>query len=103
MHEGTKEQSVIKANNSAGKSEELQNHAQPINRWKSSIRDLQERHTVDHHSSVVFRCNNSAGHHLDDSIGPFRSDKSVSRSQRLMVPGNRITKQIGVQKGGGVE
>ncbi|KZV42697.1 hypothetical protein F511_24829 [Dorcoceras hygrometricum] len=33
--------------------------------------------STDHHSSVVFRHNNSAGHHLDDSIGPFRSDNSA--------------------------
>ncbi|KZV48174.1 hypothetical protein F511_21437 [Dorcoceras hygrometricum] len=79
MHEGAKEQSVIKANHSAVKSEEPQHHAQPISRWKSSIPDLQERHTVDHHSSVVFRHDDSAGHHLDDSIGPFRRDNSSDR------------------------
>ncbi|KZV16409.1 hypothetical protein F511_18489 [Dorcoceras hygrometricum] len=28
--------------------------------------------SVDHHSSVVFRRDDSAGHHPDDSIGPFR-------------------------------
>ncbi|KZV34893.1 protein STICHEL-like [Dorcoceras hygrometricum] len=66
--------SEIKANNSAGKSEEPQHHAQPISRWKSSIRDIQERHTVDHHSSVVFRRDNLADHHLDEIIGPFRRD-----------------------------
>ncbi|KZV16765.1 hypothetical protein F511_36634 [Dorcoceras hygrometricum] len=37
--------------------------------------------SVDHHSSVVFRCDDSAGHHLDDSIGPFRRDNSAGRSQ----------------------
>ncbi|KZV48175.1 hypothetical protein F511_21438 [Dorcoceras hygrometricum] len=82
MHEGAKEQSVIKPNHSAGKSEEPQHNAQPISRWKSSIRDLQERHTVDHHSSVVFRHDDSTGHHLDDIIGSFRRDNSAGRSQR---------------------
>ncbi|KZV18092.1 hypothetical protein F511_38806 [Dorcoceras hygrometricum] len=41
MHEGAKEQSVIKDNNSAGKSGEPQHHSQPISRWKSLIRDLE--------------------------------------------------------------
>ncbi|KZV43028.1 putative pectinesterase/pectinesterase inhibitor 33-like [Dorcoceras hygrometricum] len=35
-----------------------------------------------HHSSVVFRHNQSVGHHSDDSVGPFRHDTSVYRSQR---------------------
>ncbi|KZV14829.1 hypothetical protein F511_40766 [Dorcoceras hygrometricum] len=59
-----------------------QHHAQPISRWKSSIRDLQVRQSAGHHSSVVFRRDSSADHHLDDSIGPFRRDNSAGRSQR---------------------
>ncbi|KZV50052.1 G-type lectin S-receptor-like serine/threonine-protein kinase [Dorcoceras hygrometricum] len=82
MHEGAKEKSEIKANNSAGKSEEPQHHAQLISRWKSSIRDLQVRQSSDHQSSVVFRRDNSAGHHLDDIIGPFRHDNLTDQSQR---------------------
>ncbi|KZV31912.1 hypothetical protein F511_42212 [Dorcoceras hygrometricum] len=35
-----------------------------------------------HHSSVVFRYDNSVDHHSDDSVGPFGHDYSVSRSQR---------------------
>ncbi|KZV41425.1 N-acylphosphatidylethanolamine synthase [Dorcoceras hygrometricum] len=49
-------------------------HHTPISRWKSSIRDLQVRRPS---SSVVFRNDNSAGHHLDNSIGPFRRDNSA--------------------------
>ncbi|KZV13658.1 NBS-LRR resistance protein [Dorcoceras hygrometricum] len=37
---------------------------------------------VSHHSSVVFRYDNSVDHHSDDSVGPFGHDYSVSRSQR---------------------
>ncbi|KZV32153.1 hypothetical protein F511_29159 [Dorcoceras hygrometricum] len=37
---------------------------------------------VSHHSSVVFRHNQSVGHHSDDSVGPFRHDTSVCWSQR---------------------
>ncbi|KZV18067.1 hypothetical protein F511_36570 [Dorcoceras hygrometricum] len=42
-------------------------HAQQVSRWKSSVRDLQD--PSDHHSSVVFRHDNSVGHHSDDSVG----------------------------------
>ncbi|KZV39066.1 hypothetical protein F511_35460 [Dorcoceras hygrometricum] len=54
-------------------------HAQQVSRWKSSVRDLQDRSA--HHSSVVFRHDKSVGHHSDDSVGPFRHDKSVGQSQ----------------------
>ncbi|KZV53957.1 hypothetical protein F511_43068 [Dorcoceras hygrometricum] len=37
---------------------------------------------VSHHSSVVFRHNQSVGLHSDDSVGPFKHDTSVFRSQR---------------------
>ncbi|KZV40578.1 (E,E)-alpha-farnesene synthase-like [Dorcoceras hygrometricum] len=37
---------------------------------------------VNHHRSVVFRHNQSVGHHSDDSVVPFRHDTSVGRSQR---------------------
>ncbi|KZV41315.1 nuclear pore complex protein Nup98-Nup96 [Dorcoceras hygrometricum] len=37
---------------------------------------------VSHHSSVVLRHNQSVGHHSDDTVGPFRQDTSVCRSQR---------------------
>ncbi|KZV17937.1 hypothetical protein F511_42673 [Dorcoceras hygrometricum] len=37
---------------------------------------------VSHHSSVVFRHNQSVGHHSDDSVGLFRHNSSVGRSQR---------------------
>ncbi|KZV29324.1 hypothetical protein F511_20095 [Dorcoceras hygrometricum] len=47
---------------------------------KSSVRDLQDPSA--HHSSVVFRNDNSVAHHSDDSVGPFRNDSSVCRSQR---------------------
>ncbi|KZV19292.1 flavonol sulfotransferase-like [Dorcoceras hygrometricum] len=47
---------------------------------KSSVRDLQSPSA--HHSSVVFRHNQSVGHHSDDSIGLFRHDTSVGQSQR---------------------
>ncbi|KZV58328.1 hypothetical protein F511_31406 [Dorcoceras hygrometricum] len=81
MHEGAKEQSVLKDNNSADNqiSMEPQHNAQPISRWKSSIRDLQVQHSADHHSSMVFRRYTSAGHHLDDSIGPFRTNQLKSK------------------------
>ncbi|KZV19841.1 hypothetical protein F511_33632 [Dorcoceras hygrometricum] len=38
--------------------------------------------SVYQHSSVVFRHDDSAGHHPDDSIGPLRHDNSTGRSQR---------------------
>ncbi|KZV55054.1 hypothetical protein F511_11822 [Dorcoceras hygrometricum] len=47
---------------------------------KSSVRDLQSPSS--HHSSVVFRHNQSVGHHSDDSVGLFRHDRSVGQSQR---------------------
>ncbi|KZV19935.1 anthraniloyl-CoA:methanol acyltransferase-like [Dorcoceras hygrometricum] len=47
---------------------------------KSSIRDLQSPSA--HHSSVVFRHNQSVGHHSDDSVGLFRHNSSVGQSQR---------------------
>ncbi|KZV43752.1 Leucine-rich repeat receptor-like protein kinase [Dorcoceras hygrometricum] len=34
---------------------------------------------ISHHSSVVFRHNQSVGHHSDDRFGPFRHDTSVCR------------------------
>ncbi|KZV38631.1 protein kinase PINOID 2-like [Dorcoceras hygrometricum] len=37
--------------------------------------------SVNHHSSVVFRRDNSVGYQPDDSIGPFRHDNSAGRSQ----------------------
>ncbi|KZV48269.1 hypothetical protein F511_27407 [Dorcoceras hygrometricum] len=37
---------------------------------------------ISHHNSVVFRHNQSVDHHSDDSVGPFRHDTSVCRSQR---------------------
>ncbi|KZV40468.1 fucosyltransferase 2 [Dorcoceras hygrometricum] len=42
---------------------------------KSSVRDLQSPSA--HHSSVVFRHNQSVDHHSDDSVGLFRHDTSV--------------------------
>ncbi|KZV19724.1 hypothetical protein F511_34953 [Dorcoceras hygrometricum] len=42
---------------------------------------------VSHHSSVVFRHNQSVGHHFDDSVVPFRHDTSVCRSQRGSLSG----------------
>ncbi|KZV37737.1 hypothetical protein F511_31794 [Dorcoceras hygrometricum] len=39
-------------------------------------------HSITHHSLVVFRHDDSVGHHSDDSVGPFRHDTSVCRSQR---------------------
>ncbi|KZV40125.1 hypothetical protein F511_40154 [Dorcoceras hygrometricum] len=38
-------------------------------------------HSITHHSSVVFRHDLSVGHHSDDSVGPFKHDTSVCRSQ----------------------
>ncbi|KZV52834.1 hypothetical protein F511_36177 [Dorcoceras hygrometricum] len=49
---------------------------------KSSVRDHQ---AVSHHSSVVFRHNQSVGHNSDDSVVPFRHDTSVCRSQRQVL------------------
>ncbi|KZV37030.1 hypothetical protein F511_11976 [Dorcoceras hygrometricum] len=39
---------------------------------------------VSHHNSVVFRHNQSVGHHSDDSVVPFRHDTSVCRSQKWL-------------------
>ncbi|KZV20580.1 Serine/threonine protein kinase [Dorcoceras hygrometricum] len=47
---------------------------------KSSVRDLQSLSA--HHRSVVFRHNQSVGHHSDDSVGLFRHNSSVGQSQR---------------------
>ncbi|KZV15912.1 EGF domain-specific O-linked N-acetylglucosamine transferase-like [Dorcoceras hygrometricum] len=47
---------------------------------KSSVRDLQSPPA--HHSSVVFRHNQTVGHHSDDSVGLFRHDTFVGQSQR---------------------
>ncbi|KZV30853.1 hypothetical protein F511_30902 [Dorcoceras hygrometricum] len=35
-----------------------------------------------HHSLVVFRHDNSAGHHINNNVGSFRHDGSTGRSQR---------------------
>ncbi|KZV19225.1 cysteine-rich receptor-like protein kinase 10 [Dorcoceras hygrometricum] len=55
---------------------------------KSSVRDLQIPSA--HHSSVVFRHNQSVGHHSDDSVGLFRHIPSVSQSKL----GSRIRSSI---------
>ncbi|KZV56807.1 hypothetical protein F511_37177 [Dorcoceras hygrometricum] len=47
---------------------------------KSSVWDLQSSSA--HHSSMVFRHNQSVGHHFDDSVGLFRHNSSVGQSQR---------------------
>ncbi|KZV17564.1 sn1-specific diacylglycerol lipase beta-like [Dorcoceras hygrometricum] len=47
---------------------------------KSLVRDLQSPSA--HHSSVVFRHNQTVGHHSDDSVGLFRHNSSVGQSQR---------------------
>ncbi|KZV37975.1 hypothetical protein F511_09795 [Dorcoceras hygrometricum] len=47
---------------------------------KSSVRDLQSSSA--HHSSVVFRQNQSVGHHSDYTVGIFRHNSSVGQSQR---------------------
>ncbi|KZV22273.1 hypothetical protein F511_07474 [Dorcoceras hygrometricum] len=44
---------------------------------------------VSHHSSVIFRHNQSVGHHSDDSVVPFRHDTSVCRSQRGSISGSQ--------------
>ncbi|KZV44200.1 protein kinase, catalytic domain containing protein [Dorcoceras hygrometricum] len=44
---------------------------------------------VSHHISVVFRHNQSVGHHSDDRVGPFRHDTSVCRSQRGSISGHQ--------------
>ncbi|KZV56774.1 hypothetical protein F511_19168 [Dorcoceras hygrometricum] len=62
-------------------------HAQRVNRWKSSVRDLQGPSA--HHSSVVFRHDKSVGHHSDDSVGLFRHNKSVGQSQRGSQSGHQ--------------
>ncbi|KZV32747.1 hypothetical protein F511_32642 [Dorcoceras hygrometricum] len=54
---------------------------------KSSVRDLQSPSA--HHSSVVFRHNQSLGHHSDDSVGLFRHDTSVGQSQRGSKSGHQ--------------
>ncbi|KZV22371.1 (RS)-norcoclaurine 6-O-methyltransferase-like [Dorcoceras hygrometricum] len=33
--------------------------------------------------SVVFRQDDSAGHHIKNNVGPFRRDDSAGRSQRV--------------------
>ncbi|KZV29133.1 hypothetical protein F511_40136 [Dorcoceras hygrometricum] len=38
-------------------------------------------HSITHHSSVVIRHDESVGHHSDDSVGPFKHETSVCRSQ----------------------
>ncbi|KZV38774.1 hypothetical protein F511_19923 [Dorcoceras hygrometricum] len=47
--------------------------------------------SITHHSSVVFRHDDSIGHDSDDSVGPFRHDTSVCRSQRGSFSGFSIT------------
>ncbi|KZV40827.1 hypothetical protein F511_23149 [Dorcoceras hygrometricum] len=47
---------------------------------------------VIHHSSVVFRHNQSVGHHSDDSVVPFRHDTSVGQSQRGSISGSQSIK-----------
>ncbi|KZV58434.1 hypothetical protein F511_30706 [Dorcoceras hygrometricum] len=54
---------------------------------KSSVRDLQSPSA--HHSSVVFRHNQSVCHHSDDSVGLFRHDTSVGQSQRGSKSGHQ--------------
>ncbi|KZV46680.1 disease resistance protein [Dorcoceras hygrometricum] len=49
---------------------------------------------VSHHSSVVFRHNQSVGHHYDDSVGPFRHDTSVCRSQRGSILAAQLVPSI---------
>ncbi|KZV40357.1 hypothetical protein F511_01679 [Dorcoceras hygrometricum] len=60
---------------------------------KSSVRDLQSPSA--HHSSVVFRHNQSVGHHSDDSVGIFRHDASVGQSQRGSQSGHQSICQSG--------
>ncbi|KZV19192.1 hypothetical protein F511_38994 [Dorcoceras hygrometricum] len=60
---------------------------------KSSVRDLQSPSA--HHSSVVFRHNQSVGHHYDDSVGLFRHDTSVGQSQRGSQSGHQSICQSG--------
>ncbi|KZV16852.1 eukaryotic translation initiation factor 4G-like [Dorcoceras hygrometricum] len=60
---------------------------------KSSVRDLQSPSA--HHSSVVFRHNQSVGHHSDDSVGLFRHDTSVGQSQRGSKSGHQSICQSG--------
>ncbi|KZV44251.1 hypothetical protein F511_43005 [Dorcoceras hygrometricum] len=60
---------------------------------KSSVRDLQSPSA--HHSSVVFRHNQSVGHHSDDSVGLFRHDTSVGQSQRGSQSGHKSICQSG--------
>ncbi|KZV44800.1 hypothetical protein F511_35469 [Dorcoceras hygrometricum] len=38
---------------------------------------------------MVFRHDDSVGHHSDDSVGPFRYDTSVCRSQRGSFSGSQ--------------
>ncbi|KZV50355.1 3-ketoacyl-CoA thiolase 2, peroxisomal [Dorcoceras hygrometricum] len=55
-------------------------HAQNITMFPTN--ETWAGHSITHHSSVVFRHDESVGHHSDDSVGPFRHDTSVCRSQR---------------------
>ncbi|KZV25344.1 hypothetical protein F511_26262 [Dorcoceras hygrometricum] len=59
---------------------------------KSSVRDLQSPSA--HHSSVVFRHNQSVGHHSDDSVGLFRHNSSVGQSQRGSQSGRQSICQV---------
>ncbi|KZV42572.1 ubiquitin-protein ligase/ zinc ion binding protein [Dorcoceras hygrometricum] len=70
---------VIKAKDSAGKSQAslYTTHNQSAGGNHRSV----IFRPISHHNSVVFRHNQSVGHHPDDSVGPFRHDKSAGRSQ----------------------
>ncbi|KZV35903.1 hypothetical protein F511_36138 [Dorcoceras hygrometricum] len=84
------------ANNSAGKSQ------LSLNTTHSQSADGNHRsvifRSVDHHSSVVFRRDDSADHHLDDSIGPFRHDNSVGRSQCKLDSGHQSNIRLNISK-----
>ncbi|KZV44259.1 hypothetical protein F511_10378 [Dorcoceras hygrometricum] len=60
---------------------------------KSSVHDLQSPSA--HNSSVVFRHNQSVGHHSDDIVGLFRNDTSVGQSQRGSKSGHQSICQSG--------
>ncbi|KZV52586.1 hypothetical protein F511_26347 [Dorcoceras hygrometricum] len=45
-----------------------------------------------HQSLMVFRCDNTVGHHINISVGPFRHDGSAGRSQR--TKGNSVHRGI---------
>ncbi|KZV18604.1 hypothetical protein F511_42032 [Dorcoceras hygrometricum] len=82
-----KKRGQTSANNSAGKSHLSLNttHNQSDGRNHRFV----IFRSIDHHKSVVFRHDDSAGHHLDDSIGPFRRNNSTGRSQCLLDSGHQ--------------